>query len=113
MIIILCRHQFKLTRHLKFGNALTDSVEGAFASMNEMDVIELYTIISSLVKLKASDSKKKWDDSCKEQKKCYVLPVPVPGSTKWNEGTDGLIIERKGIYMFACLDMNKTSVCDD
>ena len=44
------RHHFKLNKHESFGGAISDKTVGAFASMNEVDVAELYTIIYTLLK---------------------------------------------------------------
>lgn len=43
-------HHFKLNKHESFGGAISDKTVGAFASLNEVDVAELYTIIYTLLK---------------------------------------------------------------
>lgn len=44
------RHRFKLTKHAKLGITRSHVVAGAFASLNEVDVTELYGVMNALMK---------------------------------------------------------------
>jgi hypothetical protein len=51
-------HLFKLDKHCTYGEAITPVNVGDFASLNEIDVIELHTIITSL--LRPTSAKKRY-----------------------------------------------------
>ena len=54
----IVRHHFKLNHHVTYGDAISLCLAGAFASLNEVDVTELYTIITCLLKKEGLPTRK-------------------------------------------------------